>query len=233
MVKCVEEDTDGFARLNGYSIKTENGQVVMVISPENSYYTNASNNNIQEHLKCCIKNFSKVYVMIPEGPMVHDYLAEGYDVQSAQRKSRLKCNNLRNKTQRSIDALVSNGNSAVGEKIEVLDWTQDIETDKNYIEELYSLTTMYLFNERFRTTVNSAVVDVLKNRKKGKVGEKATSVGSNYVLEELAFMVAAPKMFNQEKMCYSYHKSWKIFEDYINGEFDGKEKKELGFVVIA
>lgn len=54
----------------------------------------------------------------------------------------------------------------------------------------------------------------------------------NYLLEELAFVIASPQIFNVSKTAYIYHKKWQIFEKLVNGAFDGIIREQTGFILI-
>ncbi len=49
---------------------------------------------------------------------------------------------------------------------------------------------------------------------------------------EIAFLSASPKVFNVERVAYIYHKRWPIFENFVNGKFNGIVRTDLGFVII-
>jgi len=48
----------------------------------------------------------------------------------------------------------------------------------------------------------------------------------------LAFTSVAPSILNSDKICFTYHRDWNIFENFVNGVYGGKAKDNMGFVVI-
>jgi len=221
----IDYSREGLVSIRGYDFVKNKGVVVLFISPENSYY---SEENIHKHISCCADNFSQVYVMIPEGPLVHNYLAEGYEKSAAERKSRLKCNNLRNKTQRSINELVEKTSVEMG----IIDWNIAVNQNNYYMSELNLFNKLYDDDENFRDNVNNVVMNVLGTKIDCKDLENNIVEGGKYVLEELAFMSAAPKMLGKKELAFAYHKDWKIFEDYVNGKYSKKEEQKIGLIVI-
>ncbi|MFA6072861.1 MAG: tRNA-dependent cyclodipeptide synthase [Candidatus Woesearchaeota archaeon] len=218
------------ARLNGYDVINNKGTSILFISPENSYY---SEENIYGQIKCSDNLFSKLYVLIPQGPLVHNYLAEGYSEIVANRKARLKCNNLRNKVQRGLDDLVE-----ANLKTNIINWEKDVEENEKYKNELIKFNKLYIEDNVFRADVINATKTVLEKKIKNISSNNLNSnscnfeEGGKYVLEELAFMVAAPSILNESELTFTYHRDWSIFEKYVEGKYLKIEEQKLGLVII-
>jgi tRNA-dependent cyclodipeptide synthase len=222
----IAKNGQGLARLIGYKVVENKGTGILFISPENSYY---SEENIHKQLECCLNSFSQVYVMIPEGPLVHNYLAMGYEKIDAERKARLKCNNLKNKARRGIDLLVENNIN----KPNVIDWKQEREGNDYYKKELDLFSNLYKTDGTFQDDVNNMASIVLgKKANMPALTNNSIEEASKYVIEELAFMHSAPMMLNVKELTYVYHKEWPIFENYVNGKYLKKEEQKIGLVVI-
>ncbi|MGV8161762.1 MAG: tRNA-dependent cyclodipeptide synthase [Candidatus Nanoarchaeia archaeon] len=214
----------GLASLTGYEIAESKGVAMLIISPENSYY---NEENIKRQIECCNNIFSKTYIMIPEGPLVHNYVAEGYSSINAERKARLKCNNLRNKAARGIEEVVKENSS----EINVIDWYKEISENKNYSDSLNFFCELYQNNSLFKEDVGKMVFAVLEKKVKEKSKEEAIYEGKKYVLEELALIFAAPKSYEENRIACVYHREWTLVENYINGKY-GNKNEEIGCIVM-
>tara|TARA_Y100000310_G_scaffold302122_1_gene339170 strand:- start:1134 stop:1358 length:225 start_codon:yes stop_codon:yes gene_type:complete len=62
--------------------------------------------------------------------------------------------------------------------------------------------------------------------------EDAIKIGVVYLLEEIAFVLASPSIFKVSKTAYIYHNRWQIYEDLVNGKYDGKARRDIGFLLI-
>ena len=61
--------------------------------------------------------------------------------------------------------------------------------------------------------------------------ESAIDEGVFYLLKELAFLLASPKIYDSEEVTYIYHKKWQIFQNLISGLYDNHSKKQLEFLL--
>ena len=63
--------------------------------------------------------------------------------------------------------------------------------------------------------------------------DESIKEGVYYMLKELAFIIASKEIFSTDKVSVIYHRSWSVYEKYVNGEYDGRPKEGYGFTVIA
>ena len=100
---------------------------------------------------------------------------------------------------------------------------------------------LYETNEQFKKDVQGNSRQVLMNRigLQSRV-EEVLSVGIEYVLEELSFMLAYndldPKTkpiadHGKTKFVYIYYEPWNVFEKCVNGEYGNAPKEGIGFVI--
>lgn len=209
----------------GYTVLENKGVAIVGMSPGNSYF---KQDTIHTLLSFAQKAFSKVIIMIPDKPAIHTYKAIGYSSLEAEKIARRAGNRLRNCAQISIDALKAGRAEC---SIAVFDWYGDIETNKQYGTQKQYIYNLYRTNEQFRKDVRATTAEVIRPRlKQDRELESSCDVAIHFLLEELAFLVACPAIFEQS-IAYIYHHRWPIWENLINGVYDDV-KKELGFLVI-
>ena len=214
---------NGTAFKIGYDIAAQKGVAVVGMSPGNGYF---KRDKIDELLKYCASVFREVKIMIADRPSVHTYLAEGYPPEQAERKARLNGNTLQNHSRDSIGA-ISTGN------VELIEWQSLIDVNPAYRQELRSIEDMYAKNDAFRREARETTRSVLEGKlKHGTPIEDAVDEGIIYLLDELAFLSASPKIFGADRIAYVYHHRWKIYEDLIGGNFGGRRRNDLGFVIV-
>jgi cyclo(L-tyrosyl-L-tyrosyl) synthase len=208
---------------NGYEIASQKGVAVVGMSPGNSYFKKET---IDDLLNYCSGIFSQVKIMIADKPSEHTYLALGYSSKEAERKARLNSNTLQNHSRKSIDGIIS-------QNVELIEWSNQINPNETYQRELAKINELYSSNPVFRQEARETTRSVLEGKLKQEVEiESAVDEGINYLLKELAFLSASPEIFKAERITYVYHDRWKIYEDFVDGKFDGRKRKDLGFVIV-
>lgn len=73
--------------------------------------------------------------------------------------------------------------------------------------------------------------DVLNNSGK-EYNNQDVKHATHYLLSEIAFIEFAVSYFGLEKVLYTYHRPWRVYEDYIAGIFDGAVKYHLDFILL-
>ncbi len=206
----------------GYAIAEAAGAAIIGMSPGNSYFKDKT---VDTLLRYSADHFSPVRVLIAGKPAEHTYRGIGYSPARAKRKARLKANALRNRCMRSMERI--NGDVAL------IGWEEEVERDGSYLQELDAIASLYAENAGFREEARAATRTVLSDKlKEGIDSEHAIDEGVNYLLEELAFLSASPKIFAEERIAYVYHRRWRIYEDFAGGVFDGRSRDDLGFIVV-
>jgi cyclo(L-tyrosyl-L-tyrosyl) synthase len=217
----IQPNLKGTAFENGYRIVGNKGSAVVGISLGNSYF---DKEKIDSLLRFCAETFPRTDIMIPDKPYVHNYLALGYSQIEAERKARLNGATLRNHSSRAIGTTAN---------VKILSWAKDIEPKQAYRDELKRLKRIASINETFRNATREATRQVIQGKlKPGKKVEPAIDEGIKYLLEELAFLSASPQILATPEVNYVYHNRWPIFEQFVEGKFDGKPRKDLGCLVV-
>ncbi len=217
----IQTGLNGQAFENGYEILQNRGLAIVGMSPGNSYF---KENRINDLLKYCAGKFSQVRIMIADKPAEHTYMAIGYNQAKAEKKARLNGNTLQNHSQRSIDRNLGD--------VKLVEWREEIDPNEFYQRELGRVETMYRENDCFREEVRETTRAVLEGMlKQGVKIKSAIDEGVHYLLKELAFLSASPKMFGTDRVAYVYHDRWEVYEHFVDGKFDGKKRSDLGFVL--
>ena len=62
--------------------------------------------------------------------------------------------------------------------------------------------------------------------------DESVQEGVYYLLKELAFIISSKEMFGTNKIAVIYHRSWPVYEKFVNGDYDGDAKEGLGLAII-
>lgn len=195
------------------------------MSAGNSYFSESAIKNILSHT---VKNYSKSIITSPDKPAEHNFRALGYPENKVRRKAKLNANLLKNRAQRVIEELGNN----VAESIILFDWNNKLEENEFYKEAHNEVLALYSKNEAFTKDVRETTLDVLINKLgSGKISdpENAIDEALQYLLKELAFVIASPRLFEAKRVTYIYHKNWEVYEKLIKGFYDGVVRESLGF----
>lgn len=199
------------------------------MSPGNGYFKQEV---IDKLLVYCMENYSNIGVFIPDVPAISTYIALGYSEDKARSKKAIpQGNNFRNKIKNSIkDKELSN------ERIRVFDWEKElIEENSDYKKSFSYVKSLYDDNNSFHEDINLETKKVLENNpfRKKDLNIKDIEIGTHYILSEFAFMLfISENMLNYEKCIYGYHRPWSVFVKFIEGEYDGKVKDRLEFLLL-
>ncbi len=213
------ENLQGTVFENGYKVLDEKGLVIIWMSVGNSYF---DKEKIEEIMDYAVNSFSSVKVLIPYEPAIYTYLALGYDNVKASSKARLGSNRLKNHTKRVVSE---------NKNVEIVDWTE-IERNELYQEKLGFIKELYNKNEEFQKDANETTQKILANKSGIDISEDNINIGVEYLLEELAFVLASPDFFEVERTVYMYHRSWPIYEKLVNGLYDDQTKHNVGFLLV-
>jgi len=236
----------------GYGIVKNKGFVIVAMSIGNSYF---SKEKITKLLPFVSNIFSKVRILVADTPSIHTYIAIGYDDKTAKKKTRLAGNRLKNHSHRTIQKTKETNPKADIDFVECdfVEWNKQVAKNKFFLEELKDVTNLYERHKEFKKHVHHEIKKrheeglssfrrdarettrtVLKGKLKPGIDmEKAIDKGVRYLLEELAFLLASPKIFGIKRVAYIYHRDWPIYVNLIDGNYDDKVRENLAFVKIV
>jgi tRNA-dependent cyclodipeptide synthase len=198
------------------------------MSAGNSYFKEET---IEKLLMRYSKKFSRILVLSPDKPAIHNFLSLGYDEKEASRKARLNANLLKHRAERVIAKLKKKGTKA--NLFTIADWDKEISNNKTYLENLDQITQLYDNNPEFRKDARKATQKFcLTKEKHGWTTKKTIDEGVKYLLEELAFVFASPKIYGLSSVAYLYHKEWLIYKNLIRGQYDNRLRTEFSFVLV-
>jgi cyclo(L-tyrosyl-L-tyrosyl) synthase len=220
----VENNLEGQVYEQGYGVLKNMGTAIVGISLGNSYFKKET---LEELLTDCTKQFSRIIIMIPDTPAIHNYKALGYSDIEAERKARLKGNAMTNRTKEILSSIQE---TYTGE-ISIANWNSAVTKSSEYTDEYMHLNQLYQQNKKFRADVRTTTKNVIETKlKPGSDIEKSIDEGVKYLLSELTFVSTCPKVYNTS-VAYVYHNPWKVYENYVNGVYDEK-KNNLGLVIM-
>ena len=230
----IKKDVLSKATLRGYELLNNKGFVISAMSIGNSYF---SNEKIDELLPFLNKHFSQTKILIAKKISVHTYKALGYDEKKARQKTKLAGNRLKNSCIRTMQKIRTQGQQV---NVDFVDWENEVEHDAEYEKQLEIIKELYNRHKRLKDVKKSFYKDArdtTKNVLMAKLEDKkeidrAIDEGVEYLLEELAFILAAPKIFNVTNVAYIYHREWPIFTKLIDGKYDKKIRKNVAFIQL-
>lgn len=202
----------------GQDVLTHTGAVVVGLSLENSYF---NYENIKSICAWAQERKLAIYVMIPDEPAIHTYMACELSREKATQKARLKANNLENKCLRVSKEL--------GIQVAVIRW-KSVRTRDKYRKTLSHLQDLLAINEKFKLDAQKTTRMVLEG-KNIKVSEASLELGIQFLLEELAFISNAHH-FTGDKSMYLYHKPTPVLKNLLAGKY-GEENLEVGYIVLT
>lgn len=197
------------------------------MSPGNSYFNEV---NIKFILNSLLGEHKEVLIMIADIPAISTYIALGYPENRARTDKAVRnSNNIKNKVLK-----VMSENDINRSKIRILDWNTEVENNSDYREKYSEVRELYNNNHEFRKVCNQTTQKVLEGFPHHiEDMDRSVTVAVHYLLAELAFLEFANKFLNQRHVTYVYHNNWPVFEEYIAGAFDGKDRRDyLGFKIL-
>lgn len=200
----------------------EEGIGLIWMSAGNSYFKEEI---VLRLLEFAGKNFNQVIILSPDEPAEHTYKALGYEEKIAKRKAKLNSNLLKNRANRAIENLKNHKS-----KFKIIEYTEEIIPNKIYKKELIEITNLYFHNKQFQKDAKEITKKIIEN-KSAKQLEISIDEAVNYLLKELAFVLASPKIYKTNKVTYIYHNKWEIFEKLIEGKYDNLPRSNLSFIL--
>lgn len=234
---------DSLVFQTGLDVMTDNGVVLFGMSPGNPYFKSGV---IEDYVNYLGKEKRRVIVVVPQQPAEHTYRAMGS--KDAVKRAKKNSNQLKSQCRRAI-AKVSHADQMAGE-FYMLDWTREVDTHEAYIAALDFIVKFYKSNSDFRQDVIRSTAKVLgKNTASSEDSESVNKIcgessdseieedesvqeGVYYLLKEMAFIISSKEMFGTNKIAVIYHRSWPVYEKFVNGDYDGEAKEGLGLAII-
>jgi cyclo(L-tyrosyl-L-tyrosyl) synthase len=206
-----------------------NDILIIGMSPGNGYFKQEVINKL---LPFGLNKYKNIIIFIPDIPAIATYVALGYPENIARGKKAIsQGNNFRNRIQKTIQE-----KNLDTDKIYIVDWQQEnIEQNKDYKEVFNYLHNLYINNNDFKKDINSATEAVLMNNpfRKKEITLQDIEKGTHYILSEFAFMMFLPKHLPEySDFIYGYHNPWPVWENFIDGKYDGKKKENLKFILL-
>lgn len=197
---------------------------VIGMSPGNSYF---NKENITYLLKELLKEDPSVLIMIADIPAISTYIALGYPKNRARTDKAIRnSNNIKNRIR-----TVLTENQIASDKVRIIDWGEEVEKEAEYKDTYKEVRNLYDTNTGFREACNRTTQSVLEYSGRHIYDmEKSVSIAVHYLLSEIAFLECAPNFLGKKHITYVYHDKWPLYENYISGLYDKKDRREyLGF----
>jgi tRNA-dependent cyclodipeptide synthase len=189
------------------------------MSSGNSYF---NNERIKKLLKYAEHNFDKIIILSPDKPAEHNFRALGYEETKLKRKARQNSNRLLHKAKRILEK------SKNKNKFKIENW-ENIEKEIEYQIKLKEIKKLYLKNKEFKKDIQSLSKKALGNKSNtANIDEAAL-----YLIEEFAFVLASPKIYDSENSSYLYHKKLEVSEKLLSGKYDNIKRKNIFFKVTG
>lgn len=184
---------------------------------------------IEKIIKFTNSNFSKTIIMSPDEPAEHTFKALGYEGNDVKKKARLNANLLHNRVRKIIESF----NELDKNKFHVVEWIKEVIPNKDYQNKLIEIKELYKHNYNFHKDARETTRKVLHYKIKENTDiEKAIDEAVNYLLKELAFILASPTIYKTSKIVYIYHHQWVIYQNLINGKYDGRLRSKFEFMLF-
>lgn len=222
---------------NGLKYLSDNSDLLLAMCLNNGYY---NRENIYRMLKFALSFSNCVQIFITDGPAKHNYLALGKEKDKIPAVTRLARNRLRNQCNEGLRRINVELPESERRAVTFMEW-EDIYKDQTYQDSYKALKDLYAANSEFKKDIDDSSEKVLLNRIGiEKEVEAVLSIGIEYVVEELAFILAYSKLeaatkpvsdHGNQGFSYFYYENWPVFEKLANGIYDQKPKDGIGFVI--
>jgi len=237
MSLSIAQVEDSIVFQTGQEVMANNGLVLFGMSPGNPYFKSRV---IEDYVEYLGKEKRRIIVVVPQQPAEHTYRALGS--KDAVKRAKKNSSQLKSHSRRAIEK-VGRFEEMAGE-FYMLDWTREVDTHEAYIEALEFVIKFYKNNSDFRLDVAKSTAKVLgkdvtsSDERESESSESELEEDENiqegvyYLLKELAFIISSKKIFRTDNVAVIYHRSWPVYEKFVNGHYDGEAKKGLGLAII-
>ncbi|MES2225770.1 MAG: tRNA-dependent cyclodipeptide synthase [Patescibacteria group bacterium] len=234
---AVDQNADAVPSRLGLKYLYAGKDVLLAMCLNNGYY---HRENIYRMLRFALTFSNRMQIFTTDGPAKHNYEALGKVKSKIPAITRLARNRLRNQCMDALGRINAELPQDEQRSITFMEW-EHIYADQAYVDSYKYLKDLYSMSTEFRTDINDTSEQVLLNRIGIEKEVKAVlSIGIEYVIEELAFILAYRSLgpaskpirdHGHEGFSYLYYEPWPVFEKLIRGEYDGMAKEGIGFVV--
>ncbi|MEK6899440.1 MAG: tRNA-dependent cyclodipeptide synthase [Nanoarchaeota archaeon] len=195
------------------------------MSAGNSYFDEKT---IGRLLKFAEKKFKKIIILSPDEPAEHTFRALGYSNSKARRKASLNSNLLINRAKRELQKIENK------DKFYFVYWKRDIVRNPEYEKKYKETMLLYKNNASFRKDARENTKKVISDKFNDVIEvDRAVDEAVCYLLEELAFILSCNSIYGVNNVSYLYHQNWEIYENLINGKYDGKKRENFNFVLTG
>lgn len=208
------------ASLSDKVFTNKESSFIIGLSINNSYF---KENNIKKLLVWSSLHAKSTYVMIPDEPMVHTFIALGYDKNKAEKIARLKANALENKCLRLVQEL-----DLV--YVTIIRWGS-IVNNEHYINALKQIKEAYKLDNNFNQAIRKATVEVVKNNSILEITEEKINIGVEFFLKELAFISYSNLILEVKDTAYVYHRTTEVLRDIIYKKYSFHSSPNVDFIV--
>jgi tRNA-dependent cyclodipeptide synthase len=205
----------------GREALNEHKTIIVGMSVNNSYF---NEENIKKLLLWARENSESIYVMIPDIPAVSTFLSLGYSNVDAERKARLKSNNLENKCKKIIEQLGI-------QDVIIIRW-EDLMGSFQYLESIAAIKYAYGNDCSFKDALRSTTRNVLVHAGKAEITDELIDYGVLFLLQELAFITQSSRVLQQDKVAYVYHQTMDVLKNIISGRYTFLSDPNVGFVTV-
>ncbi|CAL7961546.1 Cyclodipeptide synthase [Gammaproteobacteria bacterium] len=180
--------------------------VLIGISPLNSYY---SEDRITKLIHWGHTSFKEFHILTADTLSEYNFLAVGYPLKKAKKKTRQNWNSLYNKITRAFQS-IGMTEETYQKKIIALSGKLP---ENNIYKKLHDVCLeRYKQDEAFRQKCMESSKMVLENYG-GAVVDSSLDIAINYLLGELPFYLDTPRMLNVNSSLLVYHKAIPFFTD--------------------
>ena len=221
-------DPGSFPPLSLYELAADvvhaGGPVIAGMSLRNRQFTDRR--QLSRAIEALAALPSPVSVMVTDGPFVHNLAAIGYPEEKIERESR----DLGRALRKAVTRLFGDTPCTF------VDWEQ-VYSHPAYRTELAALEKLREHSASFRADLEAASYwptdGLAKHYFPSQPGRPLDlRAAGRYVLEEFAFLIAAPAIYEVPAIAYAYHHRWEIAERLLSGHYDNRPRAGVGLLLM-
>lgn len=218
-------DASSLCMKRAYETVGRNTPILFPICLNNGYYNAEKINLMMRYLP----RFShRAIIFFTDGPARNNYLAIGKTDVEAEREARLQRNRLRNHCLVGLAEIDDTTFSC-----EFDNW-QDVYSDPHYLEAYNSIERLFQNSAEMKEAVVHDTLRVLARLTKSKtITEEQINTASQYVLQELAYILSATRRWNVKQLVYIYYDHWNVLEKLLNGRYDSKIRNDIAYLMLT